>query len=145
MRITGTSTERTVPLRETPLFQPMSARVAHAWPPCCERDHTDGEWGADTAAVRPPSPRRLKGFKGSRAGGGRLRDLGEVAGCQRVVEGAAGALGGLDVLVNNAGVGGPQKPMEEITAEEWEAGIGFSARCRAQTPPPAPRPQGAGE
>jgi NAD(P)-dependent dehydrogenase (short-subunit alcohol dehydrogenase family) len=72
-------------------------------------------------------------------------DLGEVAGCRRVVEGAAAALGGLDVLVNNAGVGGPQKPIGEITAEEWDAGIGPLARCRAQTPPPAPRPQGAGE
>ncbi len=31
-------------------------------------------------------------------------DLSKVAGCERVVEEAAGALGGLDVLVNNAGV-----------------------------------------
>lgn len=29
------------------------------------------------------------------------------------------ALGGLDVLVNNAGISGPTKPVEEITAEEW--------------------------
>lgn len=28
-------------------------------------------------------------------------------------------LGGLDVLVNNAGVSGPTKPVEEITDEEW--------------------------
>jgi 3-oxoacyl-[acyl-carrier protein] reductase len=40
-------------------------------------------------------------------------DLGAVAGCERVVEGAAAALGGLDVLVNNAGVGEPQKPIGE--------------------------------
>jgi NAD(P)-dependent dehydrogenase (short-subunit alcohol dehydrogenase family) len=29
------------------------------------------------------------------------------------------ALGGLDVLINNAGISGPTKPVEEITDEEW--------------------------
>ena len=56
-------------------------------------------------------------------------DLGEVAGCRRVVEGAAAALGGLDVLVNNAGVGGPQKPIGEITAEEWDATVNINLRA----------------
>ena len=56
-------------------------------------------------------------------------DLGEVAGCRRVVEGAAEALGGLDVLVNNAGVGGPQKPIGEITAEEWDATVNINLRA----------------
>jgi len=56
-------------------------------------------------------------------------DLGEVAGCRRVVEGAAAALGGLDVLVNNAGVGGPQKPLGEITAEEWDATVNINLRA----------------
>jgi NAD(P)-dependent dehydrogenase (short-subunit alcohol dehydrogenase family) len=56
-------------------------------------------------------------------------DLGEVAGCRRVVEWAAGALGGLDVLVNNAGVGGPQKPIGEITAEEWDATVNINLRA----------------
>ena len=29
------------------------------------------------------------------------------------------SFGGLDVLVNNAGISGPTKPVEEITDEEW--------------------------
>jgi NAD(P)-dependent dehydrogenase (short-subunit alcohol dehydrogenase family) len=56
-------------------------------------------------------------------------DLGQVAGCQRVVEGAVAALGGLDVLVNNAGVGGPNKPLEETTAEEWDATLNINLRA----------------
>jgi NAD(P)-dependent dehydrogenase (short-subunit alcohol dehydrogenase family) len=56
-------------------------------------------------------------------------DLAEVAGCQRVVERAAEALGGLDVLVNNAGVGGPSKPLEETTAAEWDATVNINLRA----------------
>jgi NAD(P)-dependent dehydrogenase (short-subunit alcohol dehydrogenase family) len=56
-------------------------------------------------------------------------DLGEVAGCQRVVEGAAATLGGLDVLVNNAGVGGPSKPLEATTAAEWDATVNVNLRA----------------
>ena len=33
------------------------------------------------------------------------------------------ALGGLDVLVNNAGIAGPTAPIEEITIEEWRRTI----------------------
>jgi NAD(P)-dependent dehydrogenase (short-subunit alcohol dehydrogenase family) len=58
-------------------------------------------------------------------------DLGEVAGCRRVVEGAA-ALGGLDVLVSNAGVAGPQKPIGEIIAEEWDATVDLCAAPMTQ-------------
>src|SRR5262249_62083680 len=70
-------------------------------------------------------------------------DLGEVAGCRRVVEGAAAALGGLDVLVNNAGVGGPQKPLGEITAEEGDATVNINLRAGffcMRYAVPAPRP-----
>ncbi len=56
-------------------------------------------------------------------------DLSEVAGCRRVVEGAVEALGGLDVLVNNAGVDGPKKPIEEITAEDWDATVNVNLRA----------------
>ena len=34
---------------------------------------------------------------------------------------AVEALGGLDVLVNNAGISGPTAPVEEVDPDKWEA------------------------
>lgn len=38
----------------------------------------------------------------------------------------AGKWEGLDVLVNNAGIAGPTKPIEEVTDEEWAAILGVN-------------------
>jgi NAD(P)-dependent dehydrogenase (short-subunit alcohol dehydrogenase family) len=40
---------------------------------------------------------------------------------ERMVAGAVEALGGLDVLVNNAGIAGPTAPVEEADPDQWEA------------------------
>jgi NAD(P)-dependent dehydrogenase (short-subunit alcohol dehydrogenase family) len=40
---------------------------------------------------------------------------------ERMVRDAAAALGGLDVLVNNAGISGPTQPVEEFDQDKWEA------------------------
>jgi 3-oxoacyl-[acyl-carrier protein] reductase len=49
--------------------------------------------------------------------GAELADAGEV---RTMVEEAAGALGGIDVLVNNAGVFDPPHPIDEVSYEEWQ-------------------------
>ena len=55
------------------------------------------------------------GHPGIRADATRLADL------ERFMDEAHRSLGGLDVLVNNAGIAGPTKPVEEVTPEELDA------------------------
>lgn len=47
-------------------------------------------------------------------------DMGEVAECGRFVDAAVAALGGLDVLINNAGIAGPTARVEDIAPEDLE-------------------------
>jgi meso-butanediol dehydrogenase/(S,S)-butanediol dehydrogenase/diacetyl reductase len=56
-------------------------------------------------------------------------DLSRVDECKRVIEAAVAALGGLDVLINNAGVGGSDKPFEETTEADWEAVMRINLRA----------------
>jgi NAD(P)-dependent dehydrogenase (short-subunit alcohol dehydrogenase family) len=37
-----------------------------------------------------------------------------------MVADAAAQLGGIDVLVNNAGIGGPTAPVQDVDADDWE-------------------------
>ena len=67
------------------------------------------------------------------AGGGRAAwltaDLTREADCERVVAAAREKLGGVHILVNNAGDYGPVKPVEEITPPEWDAVIAVHLRA----------------
>ncbi|MGH1419136.1 MAG: SDR family oxidoreductase [Hyphomicrobiaceae bacterium] len=49
-------------------------------------------------------------------------DVSDTSAAQGFVEGAADWMGGIDVLVNNAGVAGPTAPIEEVDPDDW-------ARC----------------
>jgi NAD(P)-dependent dehydrogenase (short-subunit alcohol dehydrogenase family) len=48
-----------------------------------------------------------------------VADAGTEAGARAVVDAAVSSFGGLDTLVNNAGDGGPTKPVQDYTIEEW--------------------------
>mgnify|MGYP001033353683 CR=1 FL=1 len=47
-------------------------------------------------------------------------DVSKRAEVERMVPAALQSLGGLDVLVNNAGIAGPTVPVEEVPPEEWD-------------------------
>jgi NAD(P)-dependent dehydrogenase (short-subunit alcohol dehydrogenase family) len=53
-------------------------------------------------------------------------DLASRADIERMVPEAVGTLGGLDVLVNNAGIGGPTAPVAELDPDAWEAVMGIN-------------------
>jgi len=50
-------------------------------------------------------------------------DMGERAAIGPMVEAAVAALGGLDVLVNNAGIAGPTAKVEDIDPKDWDRTI----------------------
>jgi NAD(P)-dependent dehydrogenase (short-subunit alcohol dehydrogenase family) len=52
---------------------------------------------------------------------GMRADAGNPADCEAFVDAAVAALGGLDVLVNNAGIAGPTALVEQVTPEELDA------------------------
>jgi NAD(P)-dependent dehydrogenase (short-subunit alcohol dehydrogenase family) len=49
-----------------------------------------------------------------------LADVSDRTAVARLFEAATGSLGGLDVLVNNAGIAGPTARVEEIAPEDWD-------------------------
>ena len=50
---------------------------------------------------------------------GSLADVSEADQVARLFDDAAAHLGGLDVLVNNVGIGDPRAPIEEVSDAEW--------------------------
>ncbi|MDB6060993.1 MAG: Oxidoreductase, short chain dehydrogenase/reductase family protein [Verrucomicrobiaceae bacterium] len=47
-------------------------------------------------------------------------DVSKLADIEKTVAFAADTLGGIDVVVNNAGIAGPTAPVEEVTPEQWD-------------------------
>ncbi len=52
-----------------------------------------------------------------------LADVAEAADVDRLFDEASGALGGLDILINNAGIAGPTAPAEAVSPEDWRRTI----------------------
>ena len=53
-------------------------------------------------------------------------DVSDRSSVEAFVKSAAAALGGIDVLVNNAGISGPTTPVEEMDPDQWEAVLGVN-------------------
>ncbi|MDG2269838.1 MAG: SDR family oxidoreductase [Alphaproteobacteria bacterium] len=54
---------------------------------------------------------------------GTLADVGKPADVEQLVAEAVSEMGGVDVLVNNAGIGGPRGAIEDISYEDWDRTI----------------------
>ena len=52
---------------------------------------------------------------------GTVCDIADRAAVERFVDEAVDALGGIDVLVNNAGIAGPTTSVENLDPDEWDA------------------------
>jgi NAD(P)-dependent dehydrogenase (short-subunit alcohol dehydrogenase family) len=67
-----------------------------------------------------------------RAAGGQAArvaaDVSRQDGCERAYRAAVEEFGGVDVLVNNAGVLGPIRALHEISAEEWDTVLAVNLR-----------------
>ena len=57
---------------------------------------------------------------------GTLADVADRSDVDRLFDDAEVKLGGLDVLVNNAGIAGPTAPVEEIAPDEWTQTIAIN-------------------
>lgn len=68
-----------------------------------------------------------------------VEDIGEAESAMAVVEAPLRSCGGVDVLVNNAGISHP-KGRVEITEEEWDRTIAVSVKGRSTGAEPWPRP-----
>ncbi len=55
-------------------------------------------------------------------------DVSREADCARIVAAARASFGSVHILVNNAGIYGPVKPLEEITPQEWDEVIAVHLR-----------------
>ncbi len=57
---------------------------------------------------------------------GTLADVAKPADVEKMVSDAVELMGGVDVLVNNAGIGGPREALENISYEDWDRTIGVN-------------------
>ena len=67
-----------------------------------------------------------------RAAGGRAAavaaDVAKPGDCERIVKAAGDAFGTVHILVNNAGIYGPVKPVEQVTLAEWDEVMAVNLR-----------------
>lgn len=110
MRFAGRTIVVTGSGRDKGLGQAILQRFADEGANCVVSDVT-----IDAAAQSVAAELRTRGGKVAAI----ACDVSDVAQCQALVDGAVAAFGGVDVFVNNAGIGFMMKPLLDVRAEDW--------------------------
>jgi len=58
-----------------------------------------------------------------------VADIGREADCQKIASAARAAFGSIHILINNAGIFGPVRPVEKISAREWDEVLAVNLRA----------------
>ena len=110
MRFAGKTIVVTGSGRERGLGQAILQRFADEGANCVVSDVTIGEEAEGVAA-------ELRGHGAKVAA--MACDVSDAAQCQALVERAVAAFGGVDIFVNNAGIGFMMKPLLDVVPEDW--------------------------
>lgn len=88
--------------------------------------------GAAVALAARTAPEVEAAAQEIRAAGGKTvaiaADVAQPGDCERVVKKAREAFGAVHILVNNAGIYGPVKPVEQVTLAEWDEVMAVNLR-----------------
>ncbi|RXV67162.1 SDR family oxidoreductase [Burkholderia stabilis] len=105
----------------------IGLEIADAFAECGARVHVCDASQAAIAALADRSPRAGAGTIGAT-----LADVSDPAAVERVFADVSATLGGLDVLVNNAGIAGPTGGIDEIDPVQWEQTVAINLNAQFQ-------------
>lgn len=105
----------------------IGLEIADAFAECGARVHVCDASQAAIAALADRPPRAVAG-----AISATLADVSDPAAVERVFADVSTGLGGLDVLVNNAGIAGPTGGIDEIDPVQWEQTVAINLNAQFQ-------------
>ncbi|WP_431019697.1 SDR family oxidoreductase [Burkholderia cepacia] len=105
----------------------IGLEIADAFAECGGRVHVCDASQAAIAALADRPPRAAAG-----AISATLADVSDPAAVERVFVDVSSRLGGLDVLVNNAGIAGPTGGIDEIDPMQWEQTVAINLNAQFQ-------------
>ncbi|RQT66827.1 SDR family NAD(P)-dependent oxidoreductase [Burkholderia cepacia] len=105
----------------------IGLEIADAFAECGGRVHV---CDASQAAISALADRPLRAAAGAISA--TLADVSDPAAVERVFADVSSRLGGLDVLVNNAGIAGPTGGIDEIDPMQWEQTVAINLNAQFQ-------------
>ncbi|KML04965.1 MULTISPECIES: SDR family oxidoreductase [Burkholderia] len=105
----------------------IGLEIADAFAECGGRVHVCDASQAAISALADRPPRAAAG-----AISATLADVSDPAAVERVFADVSSRLGGLDVLVNNAGIAGPTGGIDEIDPVQWEQTVAINLNAQFQ-------------